>query len=174
MDYFRLFAVKLLFKPVMKTGITPNKITILNFLLFGIFSLIMFGLGHNWLALVFGFWMAMFDYIDGEVARATRGNSKLGQYLDTSLDWLYLMLLIGVLSYTSNCMFIGYIILIALTFGNWVEYNGKVKPPFSTCIIPLIVLGIILEKLPLALLLLMFRLTARTFLMYWRSVWNQS
>jgi phosphatidylglycerophosphate synthase len=86
----------------------------------------------------------MVDYIDGEVARARGGNSKLGQYLDTSLDWLWLQLLIFSISYSHNICWAGTLSIIFIMWGNWIEFNGKVKLklPFPFGISHLLVIGV--------------------------------
>jgi len=134
----------------------------------------MFVKGHELLGLLFALLAAMVDFIDGSIARARGGNTVLGEYLDTSLDWLYLMLVIGAISYHHNIMTIGYLALIAITWGNWVEYNGnaKCKIPFFLGISWLIVIGVLLGRLDDFICSIMIVQWVRTIILYWRSVWN--
>lgn len=173
-DFFRDVSVKLLFKPFYRSGLSANKITVLNFLTLGLGSIVLFAEGREILGLLTASLMAMVDYIDGEIARAKGGNTKLGQYLDTSLDWLWLMLLIGAISYSHKIMSIGYITLIAITFGNWIEYNGnvKLKLPFPFGISHLLVIGILIRQIQFSILAIMLIQWIRTILMYKRSIYG--
>jgi len=173
-DFFRDISVKLLFKPFYRSGLSANKITVLNFLTLGLGSIVLFLIGREILGLLTAGLMAMVDYIDGEIARARGGNSKLGQYLDTSLDWLYLMLLIGSISYYHNIMTVGYLSLIAITFGNWIEFNGnvKLKLSFPLGISHLIVIGILLGNLKLGIIYIAIVQSIRTIILYWRSIYG--
>lgn len=173
-DYFRDISVKLLFKPFYRSGLSANAITALNFLALGLPSLILFGYRREWLGLLTAILMAMVDYIDGTIARARGGSSKKGAYLDTSLDWLYLMLLIGVLSHAYTCLVSGYLALVAITFGNWVEYNGdvKFKLPFILGIKFLLVAGIILNRVDISILLIAITQGYRTGRMYLWSIFK--
>lgn len=175
-DFFRDISVRLLFKPFYRSGLSANKITVLNFLTLGLLSIIFFLKGKEILGLLVAGLMAGIDYIDGEIARARGGSTALGQYLDTSLDWLYLMLLIGSISYHNQIMPIGYLALMGITFGNWVEYNGKVKLklPFPLGISHLIVLGIVLRITPIGVIMIAITQCLRTILMYWRSIYGTS
>ena len=85
----------------------------------------------------------MIDYVDVTVARAGRGSLN-GAYLDTSLDWLWLQLLIFSISFYHDLLPIGTLCIILIMWGNWVEYNGKVnlKLPFPLGISHLLVLGV--------------------------------
>ena len=173
-DYFRKISVKLLFKPFYRSGLSANKITVLNFLTLGLLSVLLFACGKEWLGLLVAGLMAMVDYIDGAIAKATTGYTKLGMYLDTSLDWLWLMLFIGAVSYHNNIMLIGYLALIAITWGNWVEFNGKVKLKliFPFGISHLMVLGILFGKAGWGIICVAIVQGYRTIQLYRRSVWN--
>jgi len=173
-DYFRQISVKLLFKPFYRSGLSANKITVLNFLTLGLGSLILFAYGSELLGLLVAGLMAMVDYIDGSIARARSGNSKLGQYLDTSLDWVWLMLFIGSVSYHHNIMHIGYLALIALTWGNWIQYNGNVnvKLCFPFRVAHLMVFGILTNHAEWGIIGVAVIQWYRTIKMYRRSMWN--
>lgn len=173
-DFFRDISVKLLFPIFIRSGLSANQITGLNFLLLGLPSLILFSQGKNCLGLEMAILMAMVDYVDGTVARAKGGNTRKGAYLDTSLDWLYLMLLIGTISGRHNCLTTGYLALVAITFGNWVEYNGdvKFKMPFIFGIKFLLVVGIVFGGLDISILLITITQTLRTGGMYLWSMFK--
>lgn len=168
---FRKVSVKLLVPILIKTGLSANKITALNFLLLGLGSVTFFAIGYEYLGLLTASLMAMIDYVDGTIARLRNENSPKGEYLDTSLDWLYLMLLIGAISYYHNIMVFGYIMLIALTFGNWVKYFSLVKvPDCPTFIIPTLVIGIILKRADISIIVLTLFQCLRTGGMYLWSI----
>jgi phosphatidylglycerophosphate synthase len=171
-DYFRDISVKLLFPIFIRSGLSANQITVLNFLTLGLLSLALFLSGCALIGLLTAGLMAMVDYVDGTIARAKGGNTAFGAYLDTSLDWLYLMLLIGVLGFHYNCILYSYIALMMITFGNWVEYNGKVKfhLPFIFGIKFLLVIGIIFNIIPVSLLAIAVTQGIRTGIMYERSI----
>lgn len=173
---FRKLSVKLLFNPLYRTKLSANKITGLNFLTLGLGSVILFVKGWDVLGLLTAGLMAMVDYVDGTIARERNQVSKLGKYLDTSLDWLYLMLLIGAISYHHNILPIGYITLVALVFGNWVEYNGNsdVVMPMWLGKIPILTISILLGKAEYGIILIMFVQVIKTTLQYWRSLWKLS
>jgi phosphatidylglycerophosphate synthase len=172
-DLFRNFSVKLLFKFFMKTGLSANQITMLNFWIFELGAIALFSLRLDIWGLVVGGFAAMVDYIDGTVARARNQTGKFGMYLDTSSDWLYLMMLIGAISYAHNILLLGYITLIAMTFGNWVEYNNlkgiNVKIPLWLGICPILIITILLGHAEYGITAIMFIQTIRTALLYWRS-----
>lgn len=172
-DLFRDISVKLLFPLFWKSGLSANKITGLNFLTLGLGSVILFAFGREYLGLLTAGLAAMVDYVDGTVARAGRG-SKNGAYLDTSLDWLWLMMIIGAISYHHKILYIGYLALAAITFGNWVEYNGKVnfKLIFPFGISHLLVLGIIFGKADIAICAIAGTQLLRTGGMYLWSIFK--
>lgn len=174
-DYFRAFSVKLLFPLFWKSRLSANAITIANFLTLCLGSAGLFLIGKELAALLTAGLAAMVDYVDGTVARAGRGSPN-GAYLDTSLDWLWLMLLIGAISYHHRIMDIGYLALIAITFGNWVQYNGKVnvRLPFPLGISHLMVGGILIGHAEWGITGIMLTQGARTTLMYWRSIYGTS
>ena len=173
-DLFREISVKLLYKPFYRSGLSANKITVLNFLVLEVATVVLFSLGYEITGLFVALLAAMVDFIDGSIARARGGNTKFGQYLDTSLDWLYLMLLIGAISWRNDVMVIGYFALIAITFGNWVEFNGNVKCkiPFILGISPLIITGVLIGHLGFSIIAIAFVQGIRTIILYRRSIWK--
>lgn len=173
-DIFRDISVKLLFKAFWNSGLTANQITILNFVFLYFPSVILFALGYELIGLLVAGIGAMVDYIDGTVARYGRGSPN-GQFLDTSSDWLFLMMLIGAISYYHQIMPLGYLTLIFLTWGNWVQYNGNVNiklPKYLTCTL-ILTLSIILRHAELGITGIMFVQGIRTGLLYWRAVWEK-
>ncbi len=171
-NILRKLSVKILVPILRKINITANEITLYSFLIFGLSSIFCFSLGNDYLGLFLAIIMAALDYCDGTIARERNECSHLGEYLDTSLDWLYLMLIIGALSYNHDSMIIGYIILITLTFSNWVQYNGKTyfKLPFYLGIIPILVISILFKQVKIGLMLIMVSQSFKTIIMYWRSL----
>ena len=103
---------------LIKHNFTPNKISVIGFILFLISSLLI-GLG----GLYFSIWFAWiipaimgvagaFDLFDGEVARRTGKESQAGAFLDSNLDRLSDALFILGLIYGGLINYlIGYIIL---------------------------------------------------------------
>jgi hypothetical protein len=170
-DYFRQFSTQLLFKPFYRSGLSANKITVLNFLTLEVATVVSFATGFNFMGLLFALLAAMVDFIDGAIAKARTGYTKLGQYLDTSLDWLYL---IGAISWRNNIMYIGYLALIAITWGNWVEFNGNVKCkiPFLLGISPLIITGVFIGHLEWSIIAIAVVQWIRAIKLYRRSVWE--
>jgi CDP-diacylglycerol--glycerol-3-phosphate 3-phosphatidyltransferase len=70
---------------IQKTGITPNGLSYIGFALTAL-SAILLAMGHiRWGGLVL-FAGAMFDMLDGSLARATNQTSKFGAFLDSTLD----------------------------------------------------------------------------------------
>jgi hypothetical protein len=173
-DLFRDISVKLLFNLFDRSGLSANQITVLNFFTLGLVSVWLFATGHEIIALLVSGIVAMIDYIDGSIARARGGNSKKGAYLDTSLDWVWLMLLIGAISYHHDIMLIGYLALMGITLTNWVQYNGNVNVvlKFPLGISHLLVLGILTRNVDISILLIALTQWGRLSLMYLRSTYE--
>jgi phosphatidylglycerophosphate synthase len=116
---------------------------------------------------------AMVDVVDGSVARVGRG-SKNGSFLDTSLDWIYLMLFIWAISFHHNILTIGYFALIFITWGNWIQYNGFVnwELPFPLGIKHLVTIGILIGHAEWGITAILITQATRTLLLYWRANWN--
>jgi len=173
-NLFRRISVKLLLPIFLRSGLSANAITVLNFLTLGLGSVILFIRGYEILGLLTAGLMAMVDYIDGTVARKKKQISKLGEYLDTSLDWLYLMLLIGAISYAHKIMGIGYLCLVAIVFSNWIEFSEKVKVelPKFLGITPLLVGSILIGHAEWGIIGICVTQWVKTLIMYRRSLWN--
>ena len=173
---FRAVSLKLLFKPFQRSGLSANQITVGNFLIPGLGSIVLFAVGYEIAALGLLIIMAMVDYVDGAISRSRGSEGNLGAYLDTSLDWLYLMMLVGAISYHNQIMPLGYIALIAISYGNWVEYNGPAKftlpLPFNIGVI--ILCSVLLGCSRAGIALITATQITRTIILYGGSVWNKS
>jgi len=172
-DLLRDISCKLLLKPLLRSGLSANKITVLNFLTLGLGAVVLFLTGHELLGLLVACLAAIIDYCDGTVQKIRVGHfTKLGAYLDTSLDWLWLQLLIYAISYHNGILPFGCLAIIIIMWGNWVEYNGNVKMkmyfPFGLSHILLI--GILLGCSNLSIMLILFTQCIRVAIMYRRSV----
>ena len=171
-DYIRIIAKRLLFKPFLRSGLSANQITALNFSTLGLLSIILFFHSNFFTGLLVAGLVVLIDNIDGEIARATTGNTKGGKYLDTSLDWLYLQFLIFSISYASGVLTWGVLAVIMITYGNWVQYNGKVNLPQYFGITPILAGSILLRKPEYGIILISITQTIRTLIMYGRSLWD--
>jgi len=114
---FSSFGRKLLAVPlsyiiplVEKTGVTPNGLTLIGFL-FTVVIAITLALGYFIIGGVLLIFAALFDTLDGALARQTGQSSKFGAFFDSTLD-----------------RFSEGVVLIALTYyyasspaGGWVE-----------------------------------------------------
>ena len=79
--------VERLMQPLVRSGITPNMVTIVGLLVSGVTALVLAGghfLGGGLLVLFSG----AFDMLDGGLARARGGGSKFGAFFDSTLDRL--------------------------------------------------------------------------------------
>ena len=112
---------------LIKHNITPNKISVIGFILFLIASLLI-GLG----GLYYSIWFAWivpavmgvagaFDLFDGEVARRTGKESQAGAFLDSNLDRLsdaiFILGLIygGLINYLLGYLILFLVIMISYT-----------------------------------------------------------
>jgi len=112
---------------LIKHNITPNKISVIGFILFLVASLLI-GLG----GLYFSIWFAWivpatmgvagaFDLFDGEVARRTGKESQAGAFLDSNLDRLSDALFIlgliygGLINYLLGYTILFLVIMISYT-----------------------------------------------------------
>jgi CDP-diacylglycerol--glycerol-3-phosphate 3-phosphatidyltransferase len=68
-----------------KTGIKPNQITLLSLVL-GFLAGVLLALGHMGLAFVSGFFMGVFDILDGQLASSTKQTTPYGGILDSTID----------------------------------------------------------------------------------------
>ena len=122
--YIANFIVKLL----AKTGITPNQITILNFLIFTpliVYYLIRGTYIDNLIALFFIFLRTIFDLVDGSLAKIKSLQSKFGACIDGNLDMIlqYLIfcaVIIGVVNSTGDWQWLlpGLVLLFGQSMAN--------------------------------------------------------
>jgi len=70
---------------IATTGITPNTITLLSLLLGMLAGLFLWQGRFGW-ALLFGFFMAVADVLDGQLAVLTNQKSRFGGILDSTID----------------------------------------------------------------------------------------
>lgn len=70
---------------VQTTGITPNTLSAIGFLLTGVCALLL-AFGHFFWGGVVLFCAGFFDMLDGAVARATKQSSVFGAFIDSTLD----------------------------------------------------------------------------------------
>ena len=124
-DWIRKLSIKLLYRPLERIGLPADKLTYLNFGLLGLTSVYFFSRGDYLIALGFAGINFMLDYIDGELARRHGGETKKGGWIDTSLDWLYYLLLIGAIAYATNQMVMGFVCIIATVFANYISSTRR-------------------------------------------------
>lgn len=67
------------------TGVTPNALTLIGFLLTGV-TAVLLAIGYFRLGAVMLFVAAIFDMLDGSLARATSQSSTFGAFIDSTLD----------------------------------------------------------------------------------------
>ncbi|MBU0615383.1 MAG: CDP-alcohol phosphatidyltransferase family protein [Nanoarchaeota archaeon] len=119
-------------KPLLKTGITPNQITIF-WILLEIFGAILL-LGSYWYRvasiIIFNFVVTLLDFTDGNVARIKKITSSRGIYLEhiglfvgTPLMLLFLGLGIYIRNGSINALFFGIIGCIALLYDKLFSIN---------------------------------------------------
>ena len=173
-NLLRKVAERVLVPIFLKTRLSANQITLLNFFVGSLSVIYLFAIGYDFYGWLLAVLVAMVDYVDGTIARSGRGHPR-GQFLDTSLDWLYLMLLIGAISYHHNIMIVGYLTLVAITFANWVQYNGDVniRIPYLLNTEILLTIGVLTNKLKYIIIFMMFYQWIRVAIMYRRSIWGK-
>lgn len=123
----REWSKQLFLRPFLRSGLTPNQITSANFILTGLPSVYFLGTGHNIIALILILINIPIDFIDGEVAKKTNQMTKLGSYLDTSLDWLWQLLLLGSLAYVTQLWIWGIVCIIAVAFSNYLSATSRTQ-----------------------------------------------
>ncbi len=81
----RKFVIIPIVRIATKLGIHPNVITLLSLLL-AIAALLLYWQGIFWAGAIFLLFCGIFDSIDGEVARRTNRVTKIGGFLDSTVD----------------------------------------------------------------------------------------
>jgi len=79
--------VERMMQPLVRSGITPNTVTIVGLLLSGLTALVLAG-GQFVVGGVLVLFSGAFDMLDGGLARASGGGSKFGAFFDSTLDRL--------------------------------------------------------------------------------------
>jgi hypothetical protein len=78
---------------IIKTGITPNQLTVVG-IFFGLLSSVFFilgGVGYSLIGVLFYELSYLFDCIDGEVARYKEQHSKKGMWYDVALRYIHII-----------------------------------------------------------------------------------
>lgn len=172
-NLMREISVKLFYKPFEKSKLTPNQITMLNFGINGVLAVFFFSTGLPRIALIFCILSGMIDYIDGALARRKfGGNTDLGKWLDTSLDWLYYLMLIGGISYGVGQMVLGSVCIIATVFANYIDTQRPTIKldgfPFSP--VAFIIVGAVLNQMSVALYCMTFFAVLRAIILWKNSI----
>jgi hypothetical protein len=101
------------------TKLTPNNITFLGALLF-LFSLVFYFNGSPVIAAIIFQLSFMLDIVDGNIAILRKKQSKLGAFLDISLDWIKPGVLYLILFFVTQNIFLLVLLLINyLAAANW-------------------------------------------------------
>ena len=83
------YAFRALFHPVTRLlillHVTPNMVTVLS-MVFGAAAGFMFAQNRLWAGMVYGYFMAFADIVDGQLAKATGTESRFGGVLDSAVD----------------------------------------------------------------------------------------
>ena len=123
--------------PYVARVMTPNQVTLFRLLLFIPLSALFFALPHSYtnvLIAVFFLWMfALFDYVDGEVARIRFLATSLGAQLDTNVDKIATGILLFGVTYgvyqqyqNVSVWMIGFLALYGTTMKDYViQLAGK-------------------------------------------------
>lgn len=116
-----------------KLRITPNQMTVFSFFLFRIPAFFFFAIGNyfwNLLGVLFCLISAVFDELDGRLARATGQTSKLGAWLDPAVDVVFQFLILfgltlGIVRSTGSFFWVGVSLfaLFTLAFNNFISYQ---------------------------------------------------
>lgn len=126
-------SVNLFLKFFDKLGIAPNKITVINFFTNNLLAVYFFSRGtylYNLVGLFFCGLSVIADYMDGAIARKRGIESKLGGWLDPTVDFIWQnMLLCGIIygvfiSKDKNLLWlgIGLFALICVIVANHMSY----------------------------------------------------
>lgn len=79
--------VERMMQPLVRSGLTPNMVTVIGLLLSGITALVLAG-GQFVAGGVLVLFSGAFDMLDGGLARAGGGGTKFGAFFDSTLDRL--------------------------------------------------------------------------------------
>lgn len=104
---------------LVKTPLSPNQISLLNNLIFGFISAVLFACGRNFLGGIFAQLNSIFDGCDGEMARFKFLKNKFGGWFDDILDRLIDGLIILGMAWGSKNWITGFLALIGIWFLNY-------------------------------------------------------
>lgn len=149
----------------LRSGLTPNQITTLNFFLTSVPSVYFLATGHNLIALCFILANIPIDFIDGELAKKTGQMTKLGAYLDTSLDWLWQLMLLGVMIWRTDLVVWGLLALISVVYSNYLSATSRTQlDDFPFVMKYYLFVGILFNKLDWALVIVAIAYTLKVIL----------
>ncbi len=89
MEKIKIFSKKIFVQPIINILITlripPNSITISS-IVFSLIAFFTYKKGNFWLGGIFLFLSSILDTFDGEIARRTNQVTKIGGFLDSTID----------------------------------------------------------------------------------------
>lgn len=115
-DFMNWFSRTFLVKLCIILKITPNMVTAGNFVFFGSLFFVLMAHGGYWwqlASLVVLFVYALFDCLDGELARATGMSSPLGAWLDNRCDFMLQIIVLVAVSVNVARSDYGVIVMVA-------------------------------------------------------------
>ncbi len=120
----RRFLVRPMVQPLMLLHISPNTITITS-LFFAVIAFLCYKNGTFWLGAIFLFLCGIFDTFDGEIARQMNHITKLGGFLDSTVDRIneFLIYLGLFLYYYTRTPYVLFWIMLALFGSMMVSYT---------------------------------------------------
>ncbi len=123
-SFARRFLVRPLVQPLVRLKINPNIITLTS-LVFAIIAFLYYKNGVFWLGAIFLFLCGIFDTFDGELARQGNHTTKLGGFLDSTIDRIneFLVYLGLFLYYYTRTPYILFWIFLALFGSMMVSYT---------------------------------------------------
>ncbi len=120
----RRFFVRPIVGLLMALRIHPNVITMASLVL-AIIAFLFYKGGIFWAGAIFLFWCGVFDSFDGEIARRRSMTSKLGSFLDSTVDRVneFIIYLGLYFYYHDKASYIQFWILIAIFGSMMVSYT---------------------------------------------------
>ncbi len=130
------FTVPLAYKLKDVDVITPNRLTLLSFLIAGVFAPIMIIKGLLPLAGVLIYIGALLDSLDGDLARVRGITSKEGAILDAVLDrYIDLFLICSLIIYDKSCLLWGLLAIIGSSLVPYIRAKTEAEGKKSTATI---------------------------------------
>jgi phosphatidylglycerophosphate synthase len=156
-------------KEISRLPLTPNQWTLLG-LLFAILASYFLIVDNIFFAFLFFIFVALFDMIDGAVARVTRRISLIGAYLDTIIDRLVeFAIIIGLfLSNYPPLFFDSKVWILLLLFGSFMTTYVKASASEKGLIKKEIRGGFLehTDRLVMLLLVLLISIISKSYAMY--------